>query len=166
MQIIMKHTTITILGFLIVTFSFGQSSNFTNSKITTFQSKLQREIEKNADVLYPENGIVHRFFVFELDSTGTSISKFMYIDSEGKIDSTIDKKSVSKLIFYWKDILPAGFKNNEYLFIQPVLIKKFEDEAEVNTNFPNVWFPGEKNTKIGYIVRLQQIVISIGKSVK
>lgn len=166
MQIIMKHTIITILVFFTTSAAFGQSRNFTNSKIKIFQSQLQREIEKNADVLYPKNGVIHRFFVFKLDSTATSISEFMYIDSEGRVDSIVNKKSVSKLNFYWKDILPVGFESNDYLFVQPVLIKKFEDEGEVNISLPNVRFPGEQNSKIDFIVRLQQIIISIGESIK
>lgn len=158
-----KNKVISCL-FLVILFNTAkaQDSNFISRKVESFQFKIQREIEKNIDVLYPDSGYLERFLFFKIDSLGKKIDTFLFVDTKGVRDSILKKSNLSNIIMYWKDMFPSGFKYNDYTFVQPVLIKKDNNLKYEIVQLPNI-FLDKRASKIDYVIRFSQIVISVGE---
>lgn len=169
MSINMKKIFSFILINFLITASGAQDTNFINSKVAIFQSKVQREIEKSADVyselLYPSNDYIERFLFFILDSSGKEIEKYSFIDAYGKEDSTIKNTNVANFVTYWKDFLPLMNNYSKVKFVQPILIRK-RDRPNRPINSIPIFSLNTDMYSLTQFILLPQISIWVGQSVR
>lgn len=156
-----KNSLILFIAILIANASYSQDSVFLQKKLQSLQYKLQREIEKNIDVLYPSKGYLEKFLFFKVDSTKSHIVSLVLIDEFGVIDSITSQIKSEKIVMYWKDFLPENIDITQFTFIQPVLLKKRSKESYKINVIPNFYWHTTKN--FTYIIRLPQIDISVGE---
>lgn len=146
---------------LFITVAKTQNSGAVNERIAVFQKQLLLAIEKQMPELYPHGGYYERFFYFKIDSTGSQVSDYRFVDANGHNDSLLSKIVTKNFIFNWKDTFSPEVSLNNYIFFQPILIAKREMPFYEISNIPFGFFL-KKELSLHYMICLKQISTSVG----